>query len=93
MIDTFSEISGMIIKNYDVAAENVRPESHMLEDLGLDSVDLYDLVFEIEEKFDISLEPEKWMTNAAASDPAQSVEFTLGAICQHVDALRAERAA
>lgn len=47
-----------IIETYldDVDLETVTPESHLINDLGLDSFFVIDMVMDIENEFDISID-------------------------------------
>ena len=49
---TFKRIQNILTEKFSVPAETIRPEAP-LESLGLDSLDLIELLFEIEEAFDI----------------------------------------
>ena len=45
-----------ILKNYtEVATSEIRPESHLVEDLGLNSVSYFSIVFDLEEAFGIEI--------------------------------------
>ena len=49
---TFKRIQSILTDKFSVPAENITPEAR-LDSLGLDSLDLIELLFEIEEAFDI----------------------------------------
>lgn len=49
-----------IIVNYvEVEAENIIPESRFVEDLGFNSFDFMNMLGEIEDTFDIEVDPQK----------------------------------
>ena len=52
MSSTFDRLQALMQKKYSVEPERVTPEA-TLESLGLDSLDLIELLFEVEEEFNI----------------------------------------
>lgn len=54
-MDTLETLRGMIADKFEVSPEAVQPEA-TLETLGLDSLAVFDLIFDIESKFDIKVE-------------------------------------
>ena len=91
MNDIFSEIVELISGNYDIAADTIKPESHLLDDLGLDSVDLFDLIFAIEDRFKINIPTEKWTMNREEPDPEEAELMIVGTFCARIDGLIAVR--
>ena len=62
MSDQVSEIREIIFSTLRAALPQARPlsdETHIIEDLGLDSVAVMDFVMEIEDKLDISVPLDK----------------------------------
>lgn len=54
-MDTLETLRGMIVEKFEVSADEVQPEA-TLETLGLDSLAVFDLIFDIESKFGIKVE-------------------------------------
>lgn len=58
---THEEITAGVIacvaRVVDADAATIRPESKIIEDLGADSLDLLDLVFQLEQHFGLRIEP------------------------------------
>lgn len=52
MATTFERVRAILEKEYSIPQESITPQS-TLESLGLDSLDLIELLFEVEEQFDI----------------------------------------
>ena len=48
-------VIGIIMEQLDVTREECVPEASFLDDLGADSLDLVELIMEIEETFDIQI--------------------------------------
>lgn len=55
---TKEEIAAQIVKMLqdEFVPENVTPDCHLANDLGLDSLETFDFALELEKKFNISLE-------------------------------------
>jgi len=57
MTTTFDKVQTLFVKKYDLPPERITPEA-TLESLGLDSLDLIELLFEVEEEFNIRVPQE-----------------------------------
>lgn len=58
MSDVLQQVVQVVVEQLGVEAENVKPESRFIEDLGADSLDTVELLMALEEKFDIEIEEE-----------------------------------
>lgn len=57
--DEIAERVGAIICNQlDVEKDKVKPETNFINDLGADSLDIVELIMELEEEFDMSIPDE-----------------------------------
>ena len=68
-------VKKIIVDQLGVKAEDVKPESSFIEDLGADSLDTVELVMALEEEFDIEIpdeEAEKITTVQSAIDYVQN---------------------
>jgi len=54
-MNTFDKIRDLIAKYKNIDIESIKPES-TLDDLGLDSLDMFQIIFEAEEAFDIEID-------------------------------------
>lgn len=54
--DIFEELKPLLVEVLGVAPETIRLESVLVSDLGAESIDLLDLSFRIEEKFQVRIE-------------------------------------
>ena len=60
MADNIQEkVTEIIVEQLGVSADQVRPESKMIEDLGADSLDAVELVMAVEEEFGIEVPDEE----------------------------------
>jgi len=56
--ELFDKIKGVIVDRLNVEPEQVRPESRFREDLKADSLDLVELVMELEDAFSLEISDE-----------------------------------
>jgi acyl carrier protein len=54
----FEKVKDIIVEQLDVDAQKVQLDSNIVEDFGADSLDVVDLVMEIEEQFEIEIPDE-----------------------------------
>ena len=62
MDDILAKLQTMIAEQFAVDESDIRMETSFEDDLGADSVDLVELVMELEEEFDIGEIPEEELT-------------------------------
>ena len=55
MADTLSKIRGIISRQLDIEPNLVEKDSHLIEDLGADSIDLVEIVMALELEFKIEI--------------------------------------
>jgi len=53
------KVKAIIVDQLGVAAEEVKPESSFVEDLGADSLDLTELIMAMEEEFGVEIDDEE----------------------------------
>ena len=58
MSDHSAKIKDIIEKELGVEREKLTPEASFIEDLGVDSLDIVELVMELEEEFEIEIPDE-----------------------------------
>ncbi|CBL18342.1 MULTISPECIES: acyl carrier protein [Ruminococcus] len=76
---TFDKLKAIIVEQFDVDEALVTPEADMQEDLGIDSLDVVDLIVIISEEFDIEI-PDEAVDNIK----------TVGDIVAYIDSQQAE---
>lgn len=59
MAETFERVKKIIAERLEVEESKITAEASFMQDLGADSLDTYDLVFAIEEEFDVQVPDEK----------------------------------
>ena len=53
--DVLKKVAEVAVERLDVKFEDVKPESSFIDDLGADSLDLVELIQELEEEFEINV--------------------------------------
>ncbi len=92
MQETFEKVAAIISSTGDVPIDEIKPESHVMRDLGVDSLAFLDIAFEIDQKFNIKLPIDDWM-QIVNDGKAKSEEFFLvGNLCKNIDELVAHTA-
>ena len=60
MSATFDKVADIIAETCDIPRDNIKPESHAINDLEIDSLDFLDIAFAIDKTFGIKLPLEQW---------------------------------
>jgi len=87
MASTFETVAEIIANTSDVPVENVRPDSHIMKDLGIDSLAFLDIAFEIDQRFNIQMPIENWMQNVNEAKESSDQYFVVKDLCRHIDEL------
>jgi acyl carrier protein len=58
MADTLERVTQIVVERLDVEADEVTMEAGIKEDLGADSLDVVDLIMELEDEFNLTIEEE-----------------------------------
>jgi acyl carrier protein len=53
------KVKGIIAENLGVSEEEIKPTSSFIEDLGADSLDIVELVMQMEEEFEVEIPDEE----------------------------------
>jgi len=93
MSSTFDTVAEIIAETCDLPIEKVTPESHAIEDLGIDSLDFLDVAFAIDKAFTIKLPLEQWTEEVNEGKTPAEEYFVLGNLCLRIDELVAARPA
>lgn len=73
----FEKVKEIIVDQLDVEADEITMESHIMDDLGADSLDIVDLVMSFEDEFDVEI-PDEEVENIR----------TVGDIVKYIEAAR-----
>jgi acyl carrier protein len=93
MSSTFDTVATIISDTSEIPREEITPEAHAIDDLGIDSLDFLDIVFALDKKFGIKIPLEAW--TAEVNDGRAQVEdyFVLKNLCARIDELVAAKRA
>jgi acyl carrier protein len=90
---TFEKVADIIADTSEIDRESITPESHTIDDLGIDSLDFLDIVFAIDKEFGIKIPLEQWTQDVNDGKVATEEYFVLKNLCAKIDDLVAAKAA
>jgi acyl carrier protein len=93
MSSTFDTVSKIIAETCDIAPETIKPESHAINDLGIDSLDFLDIAFAIDKTFGIKMPLEQWTQEVNEGRATTEQYFVLNNLCTRIDELVAAKTA
>lgn len=93
MSETFDTVANIIADTCDIDRETITAKSHVIDDLGIDSLDFLDVVFAVDKEFGIKIPHEKWTEEINEGRATAEDYFILENLCARVDELVAEKQA
>jgi acyl carrier protein len=93
MSSTFDAVANIIAETCDIPRESIKPESHAINDLGIDSLDFLDVAFAIDKAFGIKMPLEQWTQEVNEGKATTEQYFVLKNLCAHIDELVAAKGA
>jgi acyl carrier protein len=90
--ETFDVVAGIIAEVSSIDRSTIAPESHAINDLGIDSLDFLDVTFAIDKKFGIKMPVEKWMEDVNEGRAKAEEFFVMRNLVRHIDDLVAAKA-
>ena len=70
----FEKLKEIIIDVLNVAEEDIKMETTFVDDLGADSLDIFQIIMGIEEAFDIEIENEDAEKIVSVGDPVEQIK-------------------
>ena len=70
----FEKVKKIIVDQLDVEADDITMESHIMDDLGADSLDIVDLVMSFEDEFEIEIPDEEVENIRTVGDIVKYIE-------------------
>jgi acyl carrier protein len=89
----FDRIADIIAENSEVKREDITPEAHVINDLGIDSLDFLDIVFAIDKAFGIKVPVEAWTQEVNAGKAPAEQYFVMGNLATRIEELVAAKGA
>lgn len=93
MTATFDKVADIIAETSEIDRETITPESHTIDDLGIDSLDFLDIVFAIDKEFGIKVPVEKWTQDVNAGTAPAEQYFVMKNLATRVEELVAAKGA
>jgi acyl carrier protein len=93
MSSTFDQVAKIIAETCDIPRDTITPESHAIDDLGIDSLDFLDIAFAIDKAFGIKLPLEKWTQEVNDGKATTEQYFVLKNLSARIDELVAAKGA
>jgi acyl carrier protein len=90
---TFDRVADIIAETSEIDRDSITPESHTIDDLGIDSLDFLDIVFAVDKAFGIKIPLEQWTQEVNEGKVATEEYFVMKNLCAKIDALVAAKAA
>lgn len=91
MASTFETVADIISEICDIPREKISPESHAIDDLGIDSLDFLDVAFAIDKAFDVKMPLEQWVQEINDGKATTEQYFVMGNLCARIDELIAAK--
>ncbi len=90
---TFDKVADIIAETCDIPRDTIKPESHAINDLQIDSLDFLDIAFAIDKAFGIKLPLEQWTQEVNDGKASTDQYFVLKNLCTHIEQLVAAKTA
>ena len=91
MTSTFDKVADIIAETSEIDRDTITPQSHTIDDLGIDSLDFLDIVFAIDKEFGIKVPLEKWTQEVNDGKASAEEYFVMENLCAKIDALVATK--
>jgi len=90
-MSTYDTIADIISETANVAREKITPEAHVINDLGIDSLDFLDIVFAIDKAFGIKVPVEAWTEQVNAGKAPAEQFFVMDSLARRIEELVAAK--
>lgn len=92
MTQTFDTIAGIIADVCNIERDEITPDTHVIKDLGIDSLDFLDVTFAIDKAFGIKMPVEKWTQEVNEGQVPAETYFIMKNLAARIDELVAAKA-
>jgi acyl carrier protein len=92
-MSTFDTVANIIAETCSIPRETIKPESHSIDDLGIDSLDFLDVTYAVDKRFGIKLPIEQWTQDVNEGRAKTEQYFVLRNLSAEIDKLVAAKAA
>ena len=84
---TFDIVAEIIALTCEVPRKRITPDSNLVNDLGIDSLDLLDITFAIDDALGISMPIDQWLHAVHIGRIPSDQYFVMRGFCANIDAL------
>jgi acyl carrier protein len=88
----FDRVADIIAETASIPREKITPGSHVIDDLGIDSLDFLDIVFALDKEYGINIPFEDWMQKVNAGEAKATDFFIMQALVDQIAGLVAAKA-
>ena len=92
IVSTFDKVADIISETSEIPREEITPDSHTIDDLGIDSLDFLDIVFAIDKEFGIKIPMEAWTEEVNNGNASTEDYFVMKNLCTRIDELVSAKA-
>jgi acyl carrier protein len=72
--EIYQEVTGLLVKLFEIDPEAIKPESRLYEDLELDSIDAVDMVVHLQKRIGRKIKPEMFKAVRTVQDVVDAVD-------------------
>ncbi len=91
-MSTFDKVADIISETSEIPREEITPDSHTIDDLGIDSLDFLDIVFAVDKEFGIKIPLESWTQQVNDGKASTEEYFVMKNLVAKIDELVAAKA-
>jgi len=77
--DIYQQVVDMLVKLFEIDADDIKPESKLYEDLELDSIDAVDLIVHLQKTTGRKIKPEMFKSVRTVQDVVDAIDALLHA--------------
>lgn len=89
--DVFEIVAQTLVEECEVARDKITLSSHVVDDLGLDSLAFLDVCYALDVKLNVKIPFEAWVNDVNSGKINTKEAFTLNTIVQQIEILLKER--
>jgi acyl carrier protein len=93
MASAFDRVADIIAETSGVDRDRILPDSHVIKDLEIDSLDFLDIVFAIDKEFGIKVPVEQWTQEVNNNQAPAEQYFVMKNLATRIDELVAAKGA
>jgi acyl carrier protein len=87
--NTLEIVSNIIVEVCGIDRAELRADVNAVDELGIDSVDFLDIIYEVDQRFGIKVPAEDWMEQIGSGGASTADFFVLQRFAEHIDELAA----